>query len=57
MGKQEEALELFLTDDYEKACTITKNLNQYNLQRQEIEKNIFDQAIEELQKENCCHVE
>ena len=52
MGKQEEALELFLTDDYEKACTITKNLNQYNLQRQEIEKNIFDQAIEELQKEN-----
>ena len=52
IGKQEEALELFLTDDYEKACTITKNLNQYNLQRQEIEKNIFDQAIEELQKEN-----
>lgn len=52
MGKQEEALELFLTDDYGKACTITKNLNQYNLQRQEIEKNIFDQAIEELQKEN-----
>lgn len=52
MGKQEEALELFLTDDYEKACIITKNLNQYNLQRQEIEKNIFDQAIEELQKEN-----
>ena len=52
MGKLEEALELFLTDDYEKACTITKNLNQYNLQRQEIEKNIFDQAIEELQKEN-----
>ena len=52
MGKQEEALELFLTDNPEKAKTITKRLNEYNIQRQETEKQIFEQAISELAKEN-----
>lgn len=52
MGKQEEALELFLTDNPEKAKTITKRLNEYNTQRQETEKQIFEQAISELEKEN-----
>ena len=52
MGKQEEALELFLTDNPEKAKTITKTLNEYNIQRQETEKQIFEQAISELEKEN-----
>ncbi len=52
MGKQEEALELFLTDNPEKAKTITKRLNEYNIQRQETEKQIFEQAISELEKEN-----
>ncbi len=51
MGKQEEALELFLTDNPEKAKTITKRLNEYNTQRQETEKQIFEQAISELEKE------
>ncbi len=50
MGKQEEALELFLTDNPEKAKTITKRLNEYNIQRQETEKQIFEQAISELEK-------
>ena len=52
MGKQEEALELFLTDSAEEAKTITKRLNEYNTQRQETEKQIFEQAISELEKEN-----
>lgn len=52
MGKQEEALELFLIDNPEKAKTITKRLNEYNIQRQETEKQIFEQAISELEKEN-----
>ena len=52
MGKQEEALELFLTDNPEKAKTITKRLNEYSIQRQETEKQIFEQAISELEKEN-----
>ena len=52
MGKQEEALELFLTDSAEEAKTITKRLNEYNIQRQETEKQIFEQAISELEKEN-----
>ena len=52
MGKQEEALRLFLTENEEEARQITNNLNEYNLQRQEKEKKIFDQAIEMLSKEN-----
>lgn len=49
MGKQEEALKLFLTDNIEEAKNITKELNKYNVQRQEKERTIFKQAIKELQ--------
>lgn len=52
LGKQEEALKLFLTDDVNEAQTITKKLNKYNAERQDIEKRIFDQAIEKIKKEN-----
>ena len=52
MGEQEEALRLFLTNSKEEANEITKRLNTYNIQRQEKEKIIFDQAIKELEKEN-----
>ena len=38
MGHQEEALELFLTNNIEEAKTITEKLNNYNSTRQEIEK-------------------
>ena len=44
MGHEKEALELFLTNNIEEAKKITQNLNQYNLERQEIEKRIFDEA-------------
>lgn len=46
MGHEKEALELFLTNNIEEAKKITKNLNKYNLERQEIEKRIFNEAQE-----------
>lgn len=49
MGHEKEALELFLTNSIEKATQITERLNQYNLERQEIEKRIFDEAQEMMQ--------
>ena len=52
MGYQEEALKLFLTNNIEEAREITKKLNQYNTQRQVKEKEIFEQALSELQKED-----
>lgn len=48
MGKEEDALRLFLTDDIKEAEEINKKLDEYNLQRQEKEKYIFEQAMEEL---------
>ena len=51
MGHQEEALDLFLTDNIVEAKEITNELNRYNLERQEIEGNIYKQALEKLQEE------
>ena len=51
MGAQEEALKLFLTDDKEEAKRITELLNKYNNERQQTEKNIFEQAIAEIEKD------
>ena len=52
MGYQDEALKLFLTDDPEEAKKITAELNKFNIQRQAKEKEIFEQALSELQKED-----
>ena len=52
MGYQEEALDLFLTNNIEEARKITARLNSYNLERQTKEKYIFEQAIKELEKED-----
>lgn len=52
MGCEEEALKLFLTDSIEEAEKITNELNQFNRERQEIEKNIFDEAIRMIEKED-----
>lgn len=46
MGHEKEALKLFLTNNIEEAKKITENLNKYNLERQEIEKRIFNEAQE-----------
>ena len=52
MGFQEEAVKLFLTNNMEEAKEITTKLNKYNIKRQETEKDIFKQAILELEKED-----
>lgn len=50
MGFEEDALKLFLTDDIEDAKNITLKLNDYNKQRQEIEKEIFEDAIKQIEE-------
>lgn len=55
MGREEEALKLFLTDSIEEAEKITEELNKFNRERQEIEKNIFDEAIKMIEKEDKSH--
>ena len=52
MGEEKEALELFLTNNIQAAKQISERLNQYNIERQETEKQIFKQAIQEIEKEN-----
>ena len=52
MGFEEEALKLFLTDDLEEAKNITIKLNDFNRQRQEIEKQIFEEAIKQIEENN-----
>ena len=52
MGYEEEALKLFLTENIVDAENITEKLNKYNRDRQEIEKNIFDEAIKMIEKDD-----
>lgn len=52
MGYEEEALKLFLTENLVEASSITEKLNKYNRERQEIEKNIYDEAIAMIQGES-----
>ena len=51
MGYEEEALKLFLTDNITQASDITAKLNQYNKERQEIERNIYDEALNMIEKD------
>lgn len=50
MGFEQEALKLFLTDSVTKAEQITARLNQYNKERQETEKTIFEEALQKLKQ-------
>lgn len=50
MGFEQEALDLFLTKSYDEAINIADRLNQYNRQRQDIEKTIFDEAIKQIEE-------
>ncbi len=50
MGEEIQALNLFLTEDLQEAKKISEKLNQYNIERQEKEKQIFNQAIEQIEK-------
>lgn len=50
MGHEEEALKLFLAEDLESATKITKELNEYNTLRQRTEKAIYEEAVQEIDK-------
>ncbi len=51
-GMAEEALNLFLTNDNQEALNLTDKLNEYNRVRQEIEKGIYEDAIEKIKNDN-----
>ncbi len=52
MGKAEEALELFLSKNINEVSELTNKLNAYNRLRQDTEKQIFENAIEQIEKEH-----
>lgn len=51
MGKEQEALQLFLTEDKKEAKEIAERLNEYNRERQETEKAIFEQAVQQVEEQ------
>ncbi len=51
MGKAQEALNLFFTENKEEAKEIAEKLNDYNRKRQEIEKTIFEEAKQQIEEQ------
>ena len=60
MGHAEEALKLFLSKDIYEVNDLTKKLNDYNKMRQDKEKSIYEDAVNQIEKnklyENCAIV-
>ena len=52
MGEAEDALKLFLSKNISEVNVLTKKLNEYNMKRQEIEKEIFNNAVEQIEENN-----
>ena len=52
MGHQEDALKLFLSKEINEVNELTQKLNDYNRIRQETEKNIYAEAIKQIEKDN-----
>ena len=52
MGHQEEALKLFLSKDSKEVEELTEKLNEYNKIRQEKEKDIYNDALKQIEKIN-----
>ena len=52
MGHERDALDLFLTENIVEANRITEKLNEYNKKRQEIEKRMFEEAVQTIEQEN-----
>lgn len=50
IGYETEAVKLFTTENLQEARETTEKLNSYNKTRQEIEKNIFEEAKEMIEK-------
>lgn len=49
MGNEKVALDLFLSKDYAEAKKLATRLNEYNIERQTIEKQIFDEAVQKVE--------
>ena len=60
MGHADDALKLFLSKDIYEVNELTKKLNDYNKMRQEKEKSIYEDAVNQIEKnklyENCAIV-
>ncbi len=52
IGYEQDAVKLFMTQNIVEAHNLTEQLNSYNKTRQEIEKNIFEEAKEIIEKNN-----
>ena len=52
MGHERDALDLFLTENIVEANRITNILNEYNKERQNIEKRIFEEAVAKIEKDH-----
>ena len=50
MGFAEDALKLFITDNLDEIQILTGKLNEYNRKRQETEKQIIEEALEIIEK-------
>ena len=51
MGKEQEALKIFLTENKDEAIKIAEKLNEYNKERQDREKQIFEQAVKQVEEQ------
>ncbi len=52
MGHQEDALKLLLSSDINQVQELTEKLNDFNKQRQDTEKRIYLEAIEQIEENN-----
>ena len=52
MGHQEDALKLFLSKDVQEVTKLTQKLNEYNVTRQEIEREIYNEAVKKIEDEH-----
>ena len=52
MGHADEALKLFLCKNINQAAEMTNQLNEYNKIRQETEKNIFEDAVKQIEEKH-----
>lgn len=50
MGHEKVAVDLLLTNDIKKAKDLTEKLNKYNQERQNVEKKIFEEAVQIAKK-------
>lgn len=52
LGRADEALKLFISEDIKEIQNLTIELNEFNKKRQETEKEIFEEAVRKIEEEN-----